>query len=277
MALGSGMVLALAALTAAGIAARDPAPPPYSIRVQARLLLWVDPMCVRDGESTSLGTRSIEVDPVSGGRVDFEIPWPAPDRESRLTLEASGRPGAGDDHTISLEASLSLPDGRSLQASRTLRLYDGATSLFEVAGEDDTRLVLVLRAESMSRPVLVRGIQTGPPVRVHLEVERVDGGQTIALETNRLDTFMGEGVEYSFQRGAGEGMESVQLLIKPLRLEGEAVEIEVEITATLPGDPTRVVLSRRQRLVTTRGARSSVSVTAGDPPAGYRFALTPDF
>ena len=44
-----------------------------------------------------------------------------------------------------------------------------------------------------------------------------------------------------------------------------------------PGKPDRLLLSRRETLVSNRGTLSALIVTTGEPPAGYRFAITPDF
>ena len=75
----------------------------------------------------------------------------------------------------------------------------------------------------------------------------------------------------------GDSAESVRLVLRPVRIMGAVTEMEIEVTGSLPGDPDRLLLSRRETLVSNRGTLSAITVTSGKPPAGYRFAITPDF
>jgi hypothetical protein len=117
----------------------------------------------------------------------------------------------------------------------------------------------------------------GAPVLFQIAIERRDGGRAVPLESNRLVTFLGEGVEYSFSHGEGGGRESLRLVLTPVRLDGDVAEVEVDVTGSLPGAGGPLLLSRRERILTSRRATSSLEVTAGDPPAGYRFRITTDF
>ena len=119
--------------------------------------------------------------------------------------------------------------------------------------------------------------RVGARVLVHVEIERVDGLRFTPLETNDLNTFVGQSVEYSFQRGAGDTAESVRLSVLPVRVRGEMTELEIVVTGSLPGNPDRLLLSRRETLLSNRGTVSRVTVTSGDPASGYRFGITLDF
>jgi hypothetical protein len=117
----------------------------------------------------------------------------------------------------------------------------------------------------------------GPPVRFLLEVVRVAGDRSTSLETNRLVTFVGEDVGYSFRRGEAATAESIELSLRPVRLDGDLAEVQIEVTASLPGEPDRLILSRRETLFATRHATSSLTVASGEPVSGYRFHVTADF
>jgi hypothetical protein len=57
-------------------------------------------------------------------------------------------------------------------------------------------------------------------------------------------------------------------------VEGDLVEMEVEIEGRLPEGPP---VSRRESLLATRASTTSFDAVAGDPKAGYRFRIRPDF
>ena len=77
--------------------------------------------------------------------------------------------------------------------------------------------------------------------------------------------------------GSGDARESLRVVLTPMRIDGDLAEVDIEVSGSLPGAGRPLLLSRRERIVTSRRATSSVDVTAGDPPAGYRFRITPDF
>jgi hypothetical protein len=60
-------------------------------------------------------------------------------------------------------------------------------------------------------------------------------------------------------------------------LLGDLVEIKIHVSGRLPGEHGTTVIGRDENLVINRGATSPVTVTAGDPPQGYRFQITPRF
>jgi hypothetical protein len=136
---------------------------------------------------------------------------------------------------------------------------------------------LTLHGEQVRRAV-VRPLATiGAPVRFTIAVERVDGESIALLETNDLHTFVGQSVEYSFRQGQNEGLEAVRLSLLPVSLSGDTVTIDAEITGALPGAGGTSLANRTERIVASRRATCRVTATAGTPPAGYQFQVTPDF
>jgi hypothetical protein len=106
----------------------------------------------------------------------------------------------------------------------------------------------------------------------------VAGDRVDSLETNRLSTFVGEPVSYSFRLGSPGQAESAQLTLTPQQILGDVVRVEVDVTATLPGAQEEPLLvSRTEQWVTSRGASSTISLATGEPPSGYRFVVTPRF
>jgi hypothetical protein len=117
----------------------------------------------------------------------------------------------------------------------------------------------------------------GAAVRFHLVVERLDGDRATPVETNDLSSFVGEGVEYSFRRGDGPAAESVRLVLLVRKIVGEVAEIETDVSAKLPGPAAPILMSHQDRIFATRGAVSTITAVNGEPAAGYRFLVTPQF
>jgi hypothetical protein len=188
---------------------------------------------------------------------------------------ALGSETGGDE--VVLESWLELPDGRTLQRSRSAPVREGSTHLIEIFAERGRRLFVALQGARAERAVVRAGPTSSRTVRFGLEIQLVEGERAVSLETNVLDTFLGEPVEYSFHRGQEDDLESLRLLLRPIRIEGDLAEIAVEVNGTLPGQPTRFVLSRSERLLATRGAVSSVTVGADGSKTRYRFLVTAEF
>ena len=242
------------------------------------LRLKVQPLFVSEEQMSVLETQELDVDPEKGSSLELELDWPVPGSSTKLRLNAKGQPGPVEGvHELSLEAELELPDGRKHRAKRDLSLREGATSLFEVFREGSSRLTLALEVERKEWRIAESPPEVGEAVGFVLEVQGVCGEQVATLETNELNTFIGERIEYSFKRGEEDDEESVQLRLTPVRREGDVVEITVEVMGSLPGDDGRLLLSRSETLFTSRGASSTFEVTHGIPPAGYRFLITPQF
>jgi hypothetical protein len=114
-------------------------------------------------------------------------------------------------------------------------------------------------------------------VRFLIAVLRVDGERTLPLETDDLHTFVGQSVEYSFRQGQDAGLEAVRLTLLPVSVSGDLLTIDAEISGALPGADGTTLVSRRERIVASRRATSRLAATAGTPPAGYQFQVTPEF
>jgi len=265
-------------LAAALLAAAHVGAAPDGLVERVGLAVDVQPMLIVGGQAGSLAARRLEIDPTAGGKLEIRLQWPDPGATSRLVLRGTGVAGPADgEHVLTLEAEFTPPDGPTTRARREFRLREGATSLFEIYGVDEERLTLGLRAE---RKVFgfERALKSvGQAVQFRLEVEAVRGADSHALETNYLNTFIGEPVEYSFNRGGGDSAESLRLILTPKRRRGDVVEVAIEVSGSLPGNGSRLLLSRSETLFTSRGATSGVTVTSGEPPMGYRFRIAPEF
>jgi hypothetical protein len=266
------LVLVAAVVAPATVSAQTP----YSVKHERFVSLKVDILSVGAEGTSSMGSTRIDVLPTGGGSAEVDLAWGS---GARLRLDASGEPGKeGEAHSVSLHAALTI-GAKRVVSNRDLVMREESTYLMDVYEEDRQRLVLVLRAEAATRPVVeTKLVETvGAPVRLRLQVDRIDGERVTSLETNDLNTFVGQSVAYSFQRGEGESAESVRLVLLPVRIRGAVTEMEIEVTGSLPGEPDRLLLSRRETLVSNRGTLSALTVTSGDPPAGYRFSITPEF
>jgi hypothetical protein len=210
---------------------------------------------------------------------DAVLDWPPGHGPSRLALTARlAEPSADGEQVLDVTARLTMPGaGAPVQATRSLRFAERTTSLFEVYRSGDDTLTLALEAEAEvvqryeSRPT------PGAPVRFHLEIERVLEGKPILLESNDLDTFVGEPVSYSFRLGGDPDSERAKLTLKPLRIVGEMVEIETEVGGALSSTADLAVIGRTERILASRDATSTLALETGTPPVGYRFRITPRF
>jgi hypothetical protein len=252
---------------------------PGRLTLEPVIVMRADVLDVRAEGTTTLATLTFEIRQEEGGSASAALPWPdGAESSTRLTLNGRGRVGDAS-HEVDLETVLLLPDGKRLTVRRSLAMTEASTYLVDLQESGDRRLLLALQAESDQRPV-VRTAPTatyGPPVRFKLEVVRIAGNSATSLETNRLVTFVGEDVGYSFRRGQAATAESIELSLRPVRLDGNLAEVEIEVSASLPGEPDRLILSRRETLFATRHATSSLTVASGDPASGYRFRVTADF
>lgn len=253
---------------------------PYRVESQTHVRLRVEVLGIGpDRPATAIASRELDLHPDDPGRVEVELPWPSGEDPRLLRLAARGTAGVEPDtHLVTVRSVITDTEGARVEAEREFRMREGSSYLMEAFRRRRTAIVLSLTAEAVTRPVLVQEPRVvGTPVVFRLEVERVQGDRSVLLETNRLQTFLGEAVEYSFDRGAGEQAESVRLRLRPVRVEGDLAEVELVVSASLPGEPDRLVLSRREQLLTTRGATSSLTAATGQPASGYRFRITPRF
>ncbi len=270
--LGAALAVLLGGVVGSGALATAP------IRHEARILVHIAPLLVEGENTHTLESHEVELVPGTGGKLDVDVPWDAGRSTVHLRLSGSGSPGPeGGVLTFELDAAVTAPGETSTHAVRTFSVQEGTESLFEVFQRDDLRLVLGVRAERVTKPVMERAPEVGPAVQFKLEIERAEGEKFTPLESNRLSTFVGHGVEYALRGGQGDSAESLKVVLTPVRLLGDLAEVDIQVAGSLPGTPTPLLLARTERLLTTRRATSSLLVVVGDPPAGYRFLLTPDF
>ena len=184
--------------------------------------------------------------------------------------EASGSEGA---RKVRLDAVLTLPDGRRIQASRETVVEDRTTLFFELFRQDDRPFTLAITATISQSWEVIQAVSVGPPVRFEIEVFHVEGTLRTSLERNMLHTFEDQTVRYEFERGPELTDEAMTLSLTPVRLIGDLVEININIEGRLSTDNGVTVIARNENIVVNRGAISPIEATTGDPPVGYRFQV----
>jgi hypothetical protein len=274
--------LLLAAAVAAPVLSAQVSTTDGGPRVHLRQRTWIDlkitPLNGTPAEGSSPGPVLLKVDPSDGVETEFALAWPDPSSKSGLKLRAAqAAPASGMDHAVDLDAELTLPSGRKVLAERRIELDSRTTVLFEIHRHAERPLTLVIEAEASEETIISRHPVVGAPVRFLLEVQRVEQGRTISLETNQLQAFEGQAVSYSFRLGDNPDAEAARVSLRPLRVSGSIVEIEVETDGKLPDGDRLLVIGRRERLVASRGTISTLAFESGDPPTGYRFLVTADF
>jgi hypothetical protein len=266
-----GLALALTASPATR------ATPP--VGVETHIILGVEALTVRNGKAVTAGrSQQAEIGPDRPGAVDFVIPWSAKGSSVAVHLDVRLSSLSPDGEAVLACESTATPSGsKPVVASREIRLADEGSGLFDVYGDGDRRILLTMQGEQVQRAVVLPPATVGAPVRFMIGIERVDGERTVLLETNELHTFVGQSVEYSFRQGEDAGLEAVRLTVLPVSISGDLVTIDAEISGALPGGGGTTLLSHRERIVASRRATSRLQATAGTPPAGYRFQVTPEF
>lgn len=223
---------------------------------------------------------TLDVDPAGGGEVAFEVPWAGSDRPMRVHLKAKQLSLPGDaEHLVTVSAVVEDGRGRKVRSERPVRFVERTTVLFEVYRDADRPLTLALAGSSEVRTWVPRHPSPGAPVRLRVEIRRVEDGRSVPLENNVLQTFVGESVSYSFDLGGGG--DTVELRLLPLRVTGGVIEIDVDVTGSLPRDDPDAggpdLVSRHERWAASRGSTSTLAIETGQPPTGWRFLVTPDF
>jgi len=272
---------AVALLIGVGIAAAGlRAAPNVTIAKREMIVLSVSPISSGDPlVSTPPAPLRLEVDPQKGARGNLEIGWP--DRTSTVRLDLAATEIAssgGQDHAVALEVELTLADGSRTRSARNHAFSDRSTFLFEVYRENDRPLTLVVEADTTIETTVTTALEVGAPMLLLLEIQRVDGDSIVPLETNRLNTFVGQPVSYSFRMGDRPESESVEVRFIPQRVVGSIAEIRVELSGKLPSPRGDVhLMSRTEQWIASRGAQSALLFASGDPPRGYRFLVTAEF
>jgi hypothetical protein len=250
----------------------------YAVGRESALRVEVTPLVVESGATRSLTPIAVEATRDDPGIIETSIVWSPPGPPLGLVLEVAVSDGDGErGHALRLAASARLGDAPPIRSDRVLTLAEGSTGLYDVLEEGGRRLVLSVRVEEIERPVVHARRSVESPVLLRLTIERREGERSEPLETNRLVTFLNEGVEYAFAQGEGDGREALRVVVTPLRLDGDLAELQVEVTGSLPSATGPHVLARTERILASRRSTSKLDVTVGDPPTGYRFLITPDF
>lgn len=241
------------------------------------VLLTVQPLNAKFAPGSDRPAEGIELDD-RGTELTFRFAWPEAGDTTKVLLRVSPRPPRfGAKHVVLLESLVTLPDGKKVRAEREMVFDESYTSLFEVYRERSRTLVLAVKAEHYRDTRLTVARDPGAPIQFQLEIQRVEGDQSIALETNRMNTFVGDPVTYSFQIGEhGEGV-SLSIRLTPQKLYGDVAQIEVDVSGMLSDGEETTMISRTEDWLTTRGATSSLSVAIGEPPTGFKFLVTPWF
>jgi len=215
----------------------------------------------------------------SAAELELELRWPDADSSRRLRLRATPRL-APSGPVAHITSELIERDGTvSARASREMLFTtDSTTALFEVARRGDQVLTLVIAGERTRRTEYSALPVIGQAVAFSVEIEWVKDGQGTLLETNLLQTFVGQSVSYSFRLGAPGMAESASVKLLPLQLVGDTMRVEVDLSGTVPdANGEVVVISRKEQWLSTRGATSTLSLADGEPPTGFRFLVTPRF
>jgi hypothetical protein len=268
--------LAVAAHALAAISSVRATP---TVDFETRVVLHLQAVTVAQDRTSSTGvSRDGEVGPSKATAFALSVPWgPGKSQVSvNLTAKLLSVTPEGE-AVLMLESEARNAGGPPLTASRELRLAEEGSGLFEIFGEKDRRLLLAIRGEKVRRAVVRPPAVVGAPVRFTVAIERVLGDRSVLLETNELHTFVGQSVEYSFRSGQGESLETVRLALLPSAISGDIMTIDASISGALPGASGTVLLSRNERIAASRQSISPIAATAGTPPAGYRFQVTPDF
>jgi len=266
----------LLSLVAASAAAPVRAEPAIHVSEQSEVRLVVRPLTAR----LAPGAKEPRLVVRTGDEATAQtlLDWPEGRGPTRLELVA--RPGlvsADGELVLEVLARLTLADGARVQAQRTLRFTERTTALFEVYRAGEEALTVALEAEvEVVQHFTARPIP-GASVRFHLEIERVLEGRVILLESNDLDTFIGEPVTYSFRLGDRPDSESAKLTLRPLRIVETMVEIEADLGGALASASDLAVIGRTERILASRDATSTIALETGTPPVGYRFRITPRF
>jgi hypothetical protein len=241
-----------------------------------RIELSVRPLAGSLGGSP--GPFSVAVDEVDGGRLEFQVAWP-PSRASRVRVEATRAllPAA---QAVRLSVEVAPQDG-SPPLRRVHELVLGGertTALFEVARVDEHVLSFYVEVELSRESRYSAQPVIGAPVQFHLEIQWIERGQAATLETNQLNSFVGQPVGYSFRLGETGAAAAASVRLSPLQLVGQTARIDLDLSATLPdADGAVRVVSRREEWLATSGTTTILSLENGDPPTGFRFLVTARF
>lgn len=275
---GAGRARAATWVAVGALVTAASAGPSIHIVERDRIQLQVRTLTARTVETDA---RSFLMDVVDDAtaQLDLNVLWPDPAVPRRLRLTAS-RDLTSAGQLVSIESTLAAADGsKPIRASREILFTSEATTaLFEVARSGERVLTLAIDGELTREQAYSARPVVGPHVAFRLEIQWVERGQTVTLETNHLDTFVGQSVSYEFSLGEAGEAESVRLELMPSRMIGETLQLDVDVSGTLPGtDESVSVVGRKEQWLATSNATSSLSLATGEPPTGFVFLVTPRF
>lgn len=266
--------LALTVFSALPLAA---APPP-TLQVEQRevVLFSIRPMTAAAADSRK--TLSLRLDSTEAARGALTFDWPSPGSECRLEMAVHEQTGVlADARKVRLDAVLTLPDRTRVEASRELTVRGETTALFEIYRLGDRSLTLAIQAELDSETTFTTRPTATRPVQLQLEIDRLEGTDFTPLERNTLNTFLGRPVSYSFDLGGSDETDALKIVLLPLTLIGEILTMEVTLSGRIATDDGTEWTSRSQRVLSSVGIQTLIPVSAGTPPVGYRFRVTPRF
>ncbi len=288
---GNGLSTGPAGLTCRPMASSPPARTPFAIAALAAAL-WSSPShgspAIRMEPAASLRAEVVLTGPDLPGTIGFleleslprrpasasiDLPWPT---GTRLELRLSGE-FEESASSVEVEAIVHRGEETLSRATRRLPVSGSSSTIWEIYRSQGRRIVLGVRVERLSRPAVPPPPRVGAPVAFRLFVERVQGDAVTLLETNDLNTFVGEPVAYSFRRGRGIAEEWIRVGISPVRILDDVLEVSLDLEARLPGEDAPPPFRKTQTIFVTRGVESSVVAAGGAPPSGYRFRLVAEF
>jgi hypothetical protein len=224
------------------------------------------------------GVVRLALAPGASTEAELSVRWPGADRTSLVRIRAQARPPVETGgQLVRLEAAVERPDGSKSRSSREIGFEEATTALFEVDRTGGAGLTLVVEAEIERERTLAVRSTVGAAVVFHLEVRRLEATGEVELETNRLSTFVGEPVTYSFRLGDTVEAESLRVELTPLGLYGDLIQVEIDVDGKLRDGTGVRLVNRHERWLGSRGESTSVDVSAGDPPTGFRFVVAPEF
>ncbi len=250
------------------------AAPPRIVR-DLDLLVELRPLLTRGAQTGGLPERSLRFDKDSDAVAHWVLQWPDPTLDSQLDLRITGHPGTnGQPHSITIGGTLKVAGGRLIRLRRSFRLLEGGSDIYELYREGEFALMLTIKISSELKGWSPAAVHAGDRVYIDVFIEAITGDRIVSLESNRLNTFLGESVEYSFRRGEGKSFEEVRLVLTPQQLEHGGYEVEAVVNGSLPASEGRSYLDRRETLLLSDASTATLRVVRGDPPVGYRFRVS---
>ena len=257
-----------------------PAAPASSVNIEKRTKITIEirPLTAELVSDHEALFATLVLDSEDPAETELGLAWPETDNRSQLALSASRvTPRGGNAYSVDFDGRLTLPDGGTVHAARSVSFDDETTALFEVYRYGDRSLTLAITVTATTEMVVSPKRTPGSQVRFRLEIVRVIDGREASLEDNYLNTLIGEPITYAFRLTDTPAAESVMIELKPLRLHANIAEIDVEITGKMTLEDEVIFIGRTEHWLASRGATSTLAFEAGDPPSGYRFRITARF